>query len=293
MRLVRKNDELTQIVTAWRAKGKIIGLVPTMGWFHQGHLSLMEMARRKADTVVVSLFINPIQFGQGEDLSTYPYDLGRDMQLAEKTGIDLLFAPAAEDIYPAGFQTSVSVKNLTQGLCGASRPGHFDGVATVVAKLFNLSQPHLAIFGEKDYQQLAVIRQMVKDLNFNLEIFGHPIVRESDGLAMSSRNSYLDEEERRHALCLYTSLKYAQEQVKKAGSEFPISTLLEEVKRIINATPGCAVDYVEVVDKDTLQPSARIEINSLMALAVKINNRVRLIDNALLDAEKGPLPDKK
>jgi pantoate--beta-alanine ligase len=293
MRLVQKNDELTHIVAAWRAEGKIIGLVPTMGWFHQGHLSLMEMAGSKADKVVVSLFINPIQFGQGEDLSTYPYDLGRDMRLAEKTGVDLLFAPAVADIYPAGFQTCVSLKKLTQGLCGASRSGHFDGVATVVAKLFNLVQPHLAIFGEKDYQQLAVIRQMVKDLNFNLEIFGHPIVRESDGLAMSSRNSYLNKEERQHALCLYTSLQYAKEQVKKAGSKLPVATLTEEVRRIINATPTCAVDYVEIVDKETLLPSEYIEKNSLMALAVKINNRVRLIDNALLDPQEGALPDKK
>jgi pantoate--beta-alanine ligase len=293
MKLVRKIDELTHIVMAWRAEGKIIGLVPTMGWFHQGHLALMEMACGKADKVVVSLFINPIQFGQGEDLSTYPHDLARDMQLAEKTGVDLLFAPAAEDIYPAGFQTGVSVKRLAKGLCAASRPDHFDGVATVVAKLFNMVQPNLAIFGEKDYQQLAVIRQMVKDLNFNLEIFGHPIVRENDGLAMSSRNSYLNKEERQHALCLYKSIQYAQEQVKKADSKMPVVRLTDEVKRIINATPGCTVNYVEVVDKDTLLPSEYIEKNSIMALAVKINNRVRLIDNILLDAEESTVPDKK
>jgi pantoate--beta-alanine ligase len=293
MKLVRTIDELTHIVKAWRAEGKIIGLVPTMGWFHQGHLALMEMARGRADKVVVSLFINPIQFGRGEDLSTYPYDLDRDMQLAEKAGVDLLFAPATEDIYPVGFQTAVSVKNLTQGLCGASRPDHFGGVATVVAKLFNMVQPHLAIFGEKDYQQLAVIRQMVRDLNFNLEIFGHPIVRETDGLAMSSRNSYLNKEERRHALCLHRSIQYAKELVQKAGSKLPVVKLTDEVKRIISTTPGCVVDYVEVVDKDTLLPSEYIEKNSMMALAVKINDRVRLIDNTPLDLKESVAPDKK
>ena len=149
MKLVREVDELRRVVTTWRGEGKIIGLVPTMGWFHEGHLSLMKMAREKADKVVVSLFVNPIQFGQGEDLASYPYDLTRDMQLAEKAGVDLLFAPLAEDIYPVGFQTAVSVKELTRGLCGASRPGHFDGVATVVAKLFHMVQPHMAIFGER------------------------------------------------------------------------------------------------------------------------------------------------
>jgi pantoate--beta-alanine ligase len=282
MRLARKIDALTKTVARWRAEGSVIGLVPTMGWFHQGHLSLMEMAKHKADKVVVSLFVNPIQFGQGEDFASYPHDLSRDMQLAEQTGVDLLFAPAAEEIFPSGFQTGISVKNLSQGLCGASRPGHFEGVATVVAKFFNIVQPHLAIFGEKDYQQLAVIRQMVRDLNFNLEVVGHPIVRESDGLAMSSRNSYLSKEERQNALCLYASLQYAKDRVAGAVSKLPVDQLADEVKGIINATPGCAVDYVDVVDKDTLLSCEFVEKNCVMALAVKINNRVRLIDNTVL-----------
>jgi pantoate--beta-alanine ligase len=293
MKLVRKIDELTRSVTTWRAEGKIIGLVPTMGWFHEGHLSLMEMARRKADKVVVSLFVNPIQFGPGEDLASYPYDLSRDMQLAEKKGIDLLFAPVPEDIYPVGFQTGISVEKLTQGLCGASRPGHFDGVATVVAKLFNMVQPHLVIFGEKDYQQLAVVRRMVKDLNFNLEVFGHPIVRERDGLAMSSRNSYLNQEERRNALCLYSSIQYAKKQVAGAVLKPPVDQLADEVRRKINATPGCATDYVEIVDKETLLPCACVDKNSILAVAVKINNRVRLIDNALLVSEEDAMPDNR
>jgi pantoate--beta-alanine ligase len=285
MKLVQKIDELSSIVNSWRAEGKRIGLVPTMGWFHQGHLSLMALMRRKADKVVVSLFINPIQFGQGEDLSTYPHDLSRDMQLAENENIDLLFAPVAEDVYPVDFQTRVSVKKLTQNLCGASRPGHFDGVSTVVAKLFNMVQPHLAIFGEKDYQQLAVVRRMVRDLNFNVEIIGHPIVRESDGLAMSSRNSYLNTEERKNALCLYRSLQHAKERVAAAGSKFPVKRLTEEVAQIITTTPGCTVDYIEVVDKDSLLSLEYVEKNSLLALAVKVNNRVRLIDNSLLTVD--------
>ena len=291
MKLVREVDELRRVVTTWRGEGKIIGLVPTMGWFHEGHLSLMKMAREKADKVVVSLFVNPIQFGQGEDLASYPYDLTRDMQLAEKAGVDLLFAPLAEDIYPVGFQTAVSVKELTRGLCGASRPGHFDGVATVVAKLFHMVQPHMAIFGEKDYQQLAVVRRMVRDLNFNLEVLGHPIVRESDGLAMSSRNSYLNREERQNALCLSASIQYAKEKVSKAALKPPVDRLKEEVRGKIDATPGCAVDYVEIVDRETLLPCACIDKNSILVMAVKINNRVRLIDNALLISAEDAVPE--
>lgn len=282
MKLIEKIDDLKRSVTAWRSEGKIIGLVPTMGWFHQGHLSLMKMMRGKADKVVVSLFINPIQFAPGEDLSTYPHDLERDRRLAEETGVDVLFAPRAEEIYPPGFQTAVSVKGLAQGLCGASRPGHFDGVTTVVAKLFNMVQPHLVVFGEKDYQQLTVVRRMARDLNFDIDIIGHPIVRESDGLAMSSRNTYLNGEERQNALCLSRSIRYAQERVKNSGAKLKADDLVAEVKGMIAATPGCEVDYVEVVDRETLLPSEFIDKNSLIALAVKVGSRVRLIDNSLL-----------
>jgi pantoate--beta-alanine ligase len=282
MKLVQRADELSAIVSVWRAEGKIIALVPTMGWFHQGHLSLMEMARQKADKVIVSLFVNPMQFGPGEDLASYPRDLSRDFKLAEKIGVDVLFAPAVEDIYPADFQTTVSVAKLSQGLCGASRPGHFEGVTTVVAKLFNMAQPHLVIFGEKDYQQLTVIRQMVKDLHFNLEIIGHPIVRESDGLAMSSRNKYLNEEERNNALSLNQAIQFAKKRVTEGGSQLSVSQLISQVKQMINTSPGCVVDYVEIIDKDTLVPCSYVDKNSLIAVAVKINNRVRLIDNAIL-----------
>ena len=286
MKLVKGIDELRAIIARWKSGGETIGFVPTMGWFHQGHLSLMRMARDTADKVVVSLFINPMQFGQGEDLAAYPYDLARDMRLAEEQGVDLLFAPQSDDIYPEGFQTSITVKTLSQGLCGESRPVHFAGVATVVAKLFNMVQPDHAIFGEKDFQQLAVVRQMVKDLNFNIEILGHPIVREDDGLAMSSRNSYLDPEERRNALCLYRSIIFAREKVQREGLELAVAGLTDEVKRMINATPGCLVDYVEVVDRERLQKCAVIHKNSMLVLAVKINGRVRLIDNTLLYPEE-------
>ena len=291
MKLVEEIDALRKIVALWKSEGKTIGFVPTMGWFHQGHLSLMRMAKGKAEKVVVSLFINPMQFGQGEDLAAYPYDLARDMRLAELEGVDLLFAPRKENIYPEGFQTSITVKNLAQGLCGASRPVHFSGVATVVAKLFNMVQPDLAIFGKKDFQQLAVVRQMVKDLNFNLEILGHPIVREDDGLAMSSRNSYLNPEQRRNALCLYRSILYAREQVRQEGPDLSAVQLVDEVKRMISATPGCEVDYVEIVDKGTLQKSAIINKSSIMVLAVKVDGRVRLIDNALLYPEENKFTD--
>ncbi|MDR3631368.1 MAG: pantoate--beta-alanine ligase [Desulfocapsaceae bacterium] len=286
MKLVKTINELRNVIANWRSEGKTVGLVPTMGWFHLGHLSLMKMAKGKADKVVVSLFINPMQFGQGEDLAAYPYDLSRDMHLAEKEGVDLLFAPSSEEMYPEGFQTSITVKNLSQGLCGASRPVHFAGVATVVAKLFNMVQPDLAIFGKKDFQQLAVIRQMVKDLNFNIEILGHPLVREDDGLAMSSRNSYLNQEERRNARCLYRAITSVREKVSGEGTEPSVAQLTDEVTRMINATSGCAVEYVEVVDKETLQKSATINRNSIIVLAVKINGRVRLIDNALLYPEE-------
>jgi pantoate--beta-alanine ligase len=292
MKVVESIDELAKIVVSWRTEGKTIGLVPTMGWFHQGHLSLMEMMRRKADKVVVSLFVNPKQFGQGEDLSNYPHDLERDRLLAEKTGIDVLFAPKAENVYPEGFQTTVSVHELTRELCGASRPGHFDGVATVVTKLFNMVQPHLVIFGEKDYQQLAVVRRMVRDLNFNIEVLGHPIVREADGLAMSSRNTYLSPEQRENALCLYRAIQYAKAMVEQTDTELRACDLVDEVRGIINATPDCEVDYVAVVDKDTLLPSEFIDNKSLIALAVKVGDKVRLIDNAQLALKSRGVAEK-
>ncbi len=285
MKVIHSIKEISEIVSRWRREGETIGLVPTMGWFHEGHLSLMRMAREKTDKVIVTLFVNPMQFGPSEDLGSYPRDLERDQKLAEKTGADILFSPLTEDIYPEGFQTKVSIKELSKGLCGASRPGHFDGVTTVVTKLFNLTQPDIAFFGEKDYQQLAIIRRIVKDLNFNITVVGHPIVREKDGLAMSSRNSYLTSDERKNALCLYTSILHAKKRVRESADILRSDTLKGEIEEMIHSAPGFTIDYVSIFDKDSLVACQTVDKDSVLALAVKVNDRVRLIDNApLLDS---------
>jgi len=281
VRLITSTDEVSRITTAWREERQRIVLVPTMGWFHEGHLALMRMARKLGTRTVVSLFVNPIQFGPKEDLAAYPRDLERDRLLAEKEGVDVLFAPAVEEMFGKHFQTRVSLSLISQGLCGANRPGHFDGVATIVSKLFHLTCPHTAVFGEKDLQQLALLRQMVIDLNFAIEIVGHPIVRESDGLAMSSRNSYLTEDERQDALCLYKAIGSAKQLVQNACT-VAIPALIDEAKKIIHAHAGCTVEYVHVVDRHTLAPCQIIDQNSVLALAVKVHGKVRLIDNALL-----------
>ena len=260
--------------------GKSIGLVPTMGSFHQGHLSLMRLAAGRTDTVVVSLYVNPGQFGPGEDFTDYPRDFARDCQLAAAEKVDVIFAPTDQDMYPRGFQTSVSVKQLSEKLCGASRPGHFDGVATVVTKLFHLCGADCAVFGEKDFQQLAVIRRLVADLDLDVAVIGHPIVREADGLAMSSRNSYLDDRERRTALCLYESLLMARDEA--AAGLLDTDRLGRRIEDHILSYPGTEIDYVAFVDPLTLEPVDNIDSGTLLALAVKINGRVRLIDNCLV-----------
>jgi len=262
-----------------RAEGRTICLVPTMGFFHAGHLALMKKAGEVADEVVVSLFVNPIQFGVGEDLDRYPRAFERDAELAEEAGVAVLFTPTAEEVYPSGFCTRVSVSGLTETLCGLSRPGHFDGVTTVVAKLFHMVKPHVAVFGAKDFQQLAVIRKMVSDLNWDVNIIAHPIVREKDGLAMSSRNTYLSGEERQKALCLSRSLQLARERVAAGEKDAP--RLREEILQYITAYGDVDVDYVAIVDAETLASCDEITDGSLLALAVKIG-RTRLIDNTLL-----------
>ncbi len=273
---------MTALAACWRGQGQKIALVPTMGWFHAGHLALMRQARQSADRVVVSLFVNPIQFGPGEDLAAYPRDLQRDMDLAAGEDVDVLYAPSVPDMYPAGFQTTIRVAELGLGLCGASRPGHFDGVCTVVMKLFHQTQPHLAVFGEKDFQQLAVIRRMVRDLDLSVHIVAHPIVREANGLAMSSRNSYLQEDEKERALCLYRAINFAREKVKNAVQPLIAAELCADLEEKIRQVPGCVVDYVEIVDIDSLNRSETVAENSRLILAVKVNERVRLIDNARL-----------
>lgn len=270
---------MASLAALWRSEGQKIALVPTMGWFHEGHLALMRKAREMADRVVVSLFVNPIQFGPGEDLALYPRDLQRDMKLAAGAGIDVLYAPGAAEMYPPGFQTTIRVSELSKGLCGASRPGHFDGVCTVVMKLFQQTRPHLAVFGEKDFQQLAVIRRMVRDLDLPVEIVPHPIVREESGLAMSSRNSYLQQEDMEQALCLYRAICHAREKVRGRAS-LSASSLCREIEEQIGQNPGCVVDYVDIINEDSLDPCETIDKKSRLIIAVKVNNKVRLIDNA-------------
>ncbi|HHP51588.1 MAG TPA: pantoate--beta-alanine ligase [Moorella mulderi] len=262
-----------------RQQGKTIGLVPTMGYLHEGHLSLVRAARRENDMVVMSIFVNPTQFGPGEDLDRYPRDLYRDMELAEKAGVDGIFAPSVEEMYPEGYSTYVEVEGLSRVLCGASRPGHFRGVATVVSKLFNIIQPHRAYFGLKDYQQALIIKRMVEDLNFPVEIVTLPTVREPDGLALSSRNQYLTLEERAKALSLYRSLKRGEEMILKgirqvqAIKEAMAQELLKhEVK----------IDYVEVCNPENLSPLEEVGDRALLAVAAWVGS-TRLIDNLVVE----------
>ena len=279
MRVIHSPAEMSSWSDDQLASGLTIGLVPTMGFFHAGHLSLMRTAAGMVDKVVVSLFVNPIQFGPSEDLEAYPRNFIQDCKLAEHEGVDILFAPSAGEMYPDGFQTAVSVGSITKHLCGASRPGHFDGVATVLTKLFHVTRAHKAVFGEKDYQQLAVIRRMVIDLNIDIEIFGHSIVREEDGLAMSSRNSYLDESERATALCLYTSLSIARRDA--ASGILDTGELAVRIREHILSFPETGIDYISFVDRRTLEPVRKVDENTLLALAVWVN-KVRLIDNGLM-----------
>ncbi len=263
-----------------RVKGKKIGFVPTMGFFHEGHLELMRVARKNADVVVVSIFVNPIQFGPSEDYSRYPRDIERDKKKAQEVGVDILFIPSVEEMYPEGFQTKVRVEKLTQHLCGLFRPGHFDGVTTVVTKLFNIVKPHIAVFGEKDYQQLLVIKRMVKDLNMDIHIIGVPTVREADGLAMSSRNTYLTPEERKSALCLKKSIDLAKEMVEKGETD--ASVIKKKVEELISSYPFTKIQYVSICDPETLEEVSQIKDRALIAMAVFVGN-ARLIDNAILE----------
>lgn len=280
MQILRTVNEVRQWTRAQRAAGRAIHFVPTMGYFHEGHLSLMRHAQADGGAVVVSIFVNPLQFGAGEDLDRYPRDFERDRQMAESAGVDAIFYPEVSEMYPAGYQTEVRVKELSKPLCGKSRPGHFEGVATVVLKLFNIVSPDRAYFGMKDYQQLRVIQQMVRDLNLPTEIVPCPIVREPDGLAMSSRNVYLSAEERVAATVLYQSLQWAQAQVE-AGERNAIR-LREGVYQRIAAESLARIDYVEVVDAETLQPVERIEQPTLIAVAVFFG-KARLIDNTVVN----------
>jgi pantoate--beta-alanine ligase len=279
MEIISDPREMHSRARQWRGQGFKVVLVPTMGFFHQGHLSLMEYGKTIGARLVVSLFVNPAQFGPQEDLGRYPRDLERDAHLAREIGADCLYTPETGAMYPPGYQTFVDVESLADGLCGASRPGHFRGVATVVLKLLNQVQPHAAVFGEKDYQQLMVVKQMVADLDVPVTIVGRPIVREPDGLAMSSRNTYLNPEGRAAALCLYRALLGARELVVSGAKSR--EDILGAVRQIIQATPGARIDYVALVDPVTLREVEAIQGEARLLLAVWVN-QTRLIDNTLL-----------
>lgn len=270
----------------WRRQGLKIALVPTMGCLHAGHVSLMRKAATCADRIVVTIFVNPIQFGPNEDFASYPRQLELDCRLAEQEGVHLVFCPEANDMYGPSFQTKVSIGQLSQGMCGADRPGHFDGVATVVLKLFHLTRPDVAVFGEKDFQQLAILRRMTADLNLDIDIVGCPIVREPDGLAMSSRNKYLQGESRSQALCLVNAIRAARRLVAEARTPVAAAAVIAQTREII-ARAGGKLDYAVVIDQDSLQDESVVSKNSVLALAVKIGGKVRLIDNARLWPEEG------
>ena len=279
MEVLRTNQEMTKWREERYRKGQIVGFVPTMGYFHKGHLALMEEALQRADEVVVSIFVNPTQFSPGEDLDQYPRDLERDLKLCRDLGVQAIFAPEVEEMYPSGFQTRVQVEHITQNLCGLHRQGHFSGVALVVTKLFGAIRPHLAVFGEKDFQQLVVVKRLSKDLNLGVEIVAHPTVREPDGLAMSSRNKYLSEEERNSALSLSRSLLAARNMV--AEGERRVDVLVARAKEMIEAEPHTRIQYVQVVDEETVTDIDEVTPKAVMAMAVFVG-QARLIDNMRL-----------
>lgn len=272
--------DVRERVNAWKREGLTVGFVPTMGYLHEGHKSLMEAARANNDKVVVSVFVNPMQFGPNEDLESYPRDFEKDSALCESVGVDLIFHPEPEEMYADGFCSYVDMNGLTTELCGKSRPIHFRGVQTVVLKLFNIVKPDTAYFGQKDAQQLAVIRRMVKDLNVDTEIVGCPIVREADGLAKSSRNTYLNPDERKTALILSRSLKLGRELIE--NGETDSKAVIKAITDSINTEPLAKIDYVDVVDFDTITPVDKIGKSVLVAIAVYIG-KTRLIDNFIIE----------
>lgn len=276
MQTVKTIEEVRQIVGAWRKEGLSVGLVPTMGFLHEGHQSLIAKSVAENDRTVVSVFVNPIQFGPTEDLEAYPRDMERDRALVDATGGDLIFNPEPSEMYPSHFTTFVDTEETTELLCGARRAGHFRGVCTVVSKLFNIVGPDRAYFGQKDAQQLATVRRFVRDLNFNIEIVACPIVREEDGLAKSSRNTYLSQEERKAALILSKSLRKGRESVE--NGERSARAVIDIISESLKTEPMARVDYVEVVDLNNVQRVEKIEGETLVAIAVYIG-KTRLIDN--------------
>ena len=285
--VVKTVKEVREFVKDARRNGKTIGFVPTMGFLHEGHKSLIVRAAKENDVVVVSDFVNPTQFGPNEDFEAYPRDIDKDACLCEEAGADIIFNPEPDEMYSSPL-TTISVDKITKGLCGKTRPIHFNGVCTVVSKLFNIVTPDRAYFGEKDAQQLIVVKKMVKDLNFDIEIIGCPIIRESDGLAKSSRNTYLNAEERSAALCLSRSLKIGKEMIENGEKEAQAvkNAIISEIEK----EPLAKIDYVEIVDLDNLEPTNRTDVGILCAIAVYIG-KTRLIDNFIIEKGVGSIND--
>lgn len=281
MRIITKVKEMQKVADELRREGKIIGVVPTMGYLHEGHLSLIRIAKRRSDVVITTIFVNPLQFAPHEDYDRYPRDFERDVKLAQSAGCDIIFHPSVEEMYPGNFLSYVEVEKLSKVLEGEFRPTHFRGVTTVVAKLFNITKPHIAVFGQKDAQQALIIRQMVKDLNFDIDIIVAPIVREPDGLAMSSRNVYLSETERKEATVLYESLKLAENLV--AQGERNSKVIISKMEELIKSKPSAKIDYIAIVKPDTLEKVENLNEGNeyLIALAVRIGT-TRLIDNTIV-----------
>jgi len=281
MRSVKSIREMRAWSEEQRIQKKRIALVPTMGFLHEGHLELVREGRRRGDLLVVSIFVNPTQFAPNEDFNNYPRDFEQDRQILAGEDVDILFHPSESEMYPAGYQTNVEVDQLSQFLCGAERPGHFRGVATVLVKLFNIVRPHVAVFGKKDYQQFLVVRRLVEDLNFDVEIVGFPTVREDDGLAISSRNHYLSEQERTAARCLRRALGRAEALVQQGERDG--KGILREVKAEIANEPLARLEYVQLCDPENLEAIETIQDKALLALSVRIG-KARLIDHSLLRA---------
>jgi len=280
MDVISSIEEMRQDSARARARGQRIGLVPTLGALHEGHLSLVRVARERTDRVVVSVFVNPTQFGEGEDLECYPRDLERDTALCREEGVAVVFAPSAREMYPAGHSVYVDEQDVSTGLCGASRPGHFRGVLTVVAKLLNIVGPDIAVFGQKDAQQACLVRRMVTDLDIPMGIVVAPIVREEDGLAMSSRNRYLSPEERKRATCLYRALCLARQLVE--GGVVDTGVIRERMRALIDdGAPPVAIEYIEIVDNRRLKPVDCVEGETLVAVAARVGS-ARLIDNVVV-----------
>jgi len=283
MKVAKTIESVRNLVKAARSKGKIIGFVPTMGALHIGHISLIEAAAKKCDFVVVSIFVNPTQFGPGEDFEKYPRPLKADLEICRKTGVDVVFAPSPQQMYPGENLTWVNVGKLTEQLCGQFRPGHFSGVTTVCAKLFNIVAPDIAFFGQKDAQQAIVIKRMVADLNMPLKIVVCPTVRQADGLAVSSRNQYLTRQQKKNAPLIYKSLQKCQKLIEDGVADS--KTIINQMRKILQQAPSIKIEYISIVDADTLQELKKITGKVLTAVAVKIGP-TRLIDNILVDVNK-------